>query len=216
MTLGETSACRFEPARKRWSVALLASGLAHATALVLLCWPTKPVFLTPSALAHGQGGTSAPAAVALYLPQDFRTQTNRQPKLPLSTLRQHQAKTLKTARRRNTLQQETAGTREIGSPLGSTADGLAYGDEIKPALPVSFADPQISPWDAPSGVQGDVVVEITIDVQGNVTETRLLQGVGYGIDQKVVAAAREWRFRPATRNGVAVPSRQDYRFHFPS
>jgi protein TonB len=61
-----------------------------------------------------------------------------------------------------------------------------------------------------------VIVEITIDVEGNVSETKLLQGVGHGIDEKVIAAARAWHFHPATRNGVAVLSKQDYRFHFPS
>lgn len=206
----------FDPGRRRWSIALFASGAAHVAVLLFFCWPSKPVFLKPNLLAHGEGGTSTPATIALYLPQDYRTQMEQQPKLPSPAVRQLQAKKVKAAKRHNLLEQETAGTREIGSPLGSAADGPAYGDEVKPALPVTFTDPQIYRWEAPSGVQGDVIVEITIDVQGNVADTRLLQGVGYGIDQKVIAAAREWHFRPATRNGVAVPSKQDYRFHFPS
>lgn len=209
--------CWLEPGRKRRSVALLTSIAAHLAVLLVLCWPAKPVFLKPNALAHGQGGASTPTAIALYLPQNYsKRPLNQQPKLTSPVVRQREARRLKTANRHNLLDQETAGTHEIGSPLGSAADGLTYGDEIKPALPVTFMDPRISQAEAPSGVQGDVIVEITIDIQGNVSETRLLQGVGYGIDQRVIAAAREWHFRPATRNGVAVPSKQDYRFHFPS
>lgn len=206
----------FHPARARWSGALLASVAAHFVALLFLCWPAKPAFVKPTLLARGEGGTSAPAAVALYLPQNYRAQMEQQPALALPALRRAKSNKTSPRKRHNVLEQETAHSTEIGSPLGSAVDGAAYGDEIKPALPITFRDPQFAPWEAPSGVQGDVVVEITIDVQGNVTETRLLHGVGHGVDEKVIAAAREWHFRPATRNGVAVPSRQDYRFHFPS
>jgi TonB family protein len=208
--------CWLEPGRKRRSVALLASMAAHVAVLLVLCWPAKPVFLKPNALAYGEGGASTPAAISLYLPKNYIKQLNQQPQLPSPVIRQREARRVKTANRHNVLDQETAGTHEIGSPLGSAADGLAYGDEIKPALPVTFTDPRISRAEAPSGVQGDIIVEITIDIQGNVSETRLLQGLGYGIDQKVIAAAREWHFRPATKNGVAIPSKQDYRFHFPT
>ena len=61
-----------------------------------------------------------------------------------------------------------------------------------------------------------MIVEVTIDVLGNVVEEKLLRGVGYGIDEKVIAALRERHFRPATRNGVAIPSKYDVYFHFPS
>jgi len=64
--------------------------------------------------------------------------------------------------------------------------------------------------------RGDVIVEITIDAQGSVVEERLLQGLGHGVDERVIAVLRDWRFRPATRNGVAIPSKHDVHFHFPS
>jgi periplasmic protein TonB len=205
-----------EPGPKRWSVALSTSAAVHVAVLLVLCWPKAPVFVKPNLLAQGEGGASAPEAVALYLPQDVQTEMQIAPKLALPSVRHAAASKSKAKKRHNVLEEEKAGNNEMGSTLGSSADGPAYGDEVKPALPVAFPDPQISRHEVPSGLQGDVVVEITIDVQGNVIETRLLQGVGHGIDEKVIAAAREWHFRPATRNGVAVPSKQDYRFHFPS
>lgn len=214
----ETSAvrCSFDTGRKRLQIALLASGATHLAALLFLCWPARPVFLSPNWVARGEGGSSAAAAMALYLPQPDRPQLRQEIKLPPPKMAQRQATKLKMANRHNILEQEAAGNRESGSPFASATTGSSYGDEVKPALPVTFVDPQISPWESPPGVQGDVIVEITIDAEGNITETRLLQGVGYGIDQKVIAAARKWHFRPATRNGMAVPSKQDYRFHFPS
>ena len=68
----------------------------------------------------------------------------------------------------------------------------------------------------PPGVQGDVVVEVTIDARGNIIEKRILQRIGYGIDEKVLAALEGWRFTPATQDGVPIPSRHDVHFHFPN
>jgi len=64
--------------------------------------------------------------------------------------------------------------------------------------------------------RGDVIVEITIDILGNVVGTKLLQGIGYGVDDVVLATVQKWRFRPATEDGAAIPSQQDVHFHFPS
>lgn len=204
-----------ERGRKQNVLALSASAALHVIVLGILCWPTAPTFVKPNLLAKGEGGSSAPEAVALYLPHDVMVQPQIAPRLALPSVHQREARKRKPVERHNVLDEQKSGVKEIGSTLGSSADGVAYGDEVKPALPVAFPDPDISRRELPAGLQGDVVVEITIDDQGNVIETRLLQGVGHGIDEKVIAAAREWHFRPATRNGVAISSKQDYRFHLP-
>ena len=61
-----------------------------------------------------------------------------------------------------------------------------------------------------------MVVEVTIDENGSVVKTKVLQTVGYGIDQICVATLLQWRFTPAKIDGVSVASRQDVYFHFPS
>jgi protein TonB len=65
-------------------------------------------------------------------------------------------------------------------------------------------------------LEGDVVVEVTIDERGEVTAAKLLQGIGRGIEDKVIAVVRTWKFRPATEDGMPIASRQDVRFHYPS
>jgi outer membrane biosynthesis protein TonB len=35
------------------------------------------------------------------------------------------------------------------------------------------------------------------------------------VDAKVLTAVRNWRFRPATKNGIAIASKQDVYYHFP-
>ena len=64
------------------------------------------------------------------------------------------------------------------------------------------------------GNNGDVIVEITIDEQGNVVKTAVLKGIRNDLDQKVIATVQGWRFKPATQDGVPIPSQQDVHFHF--
>jgi protein TonB len=111
-------------------------------------------------------------------------------------------------------QQDVQGPR-AGSPFGSLVEGSALGEEIKPALPIYGPQPEVASYELPTGLQGDVVVEITIDAQGTVVQTSLLRGLGHGLDEKVLAVLQNWRFHPATRDGVPIPSRQDVYFHFP-
>jgi TonB family protein len=105
--------------------------------------------------------------------------------------------------------------RPAGSPYGSVLEGSLTGDEVRPALPVISLDPVVDPADL-SGREGDVVVEITIDAQGNITQKVIIQSLGPLVDQKVLAALENWRFRPATQKGVAIPSKQDVYYHFKS
>jgi TonB family protein len=65
-------------------------------------------------------------------------------------------------------------------------------------------------------LQGDVIVEVTIDEHGTVTQTKVVQSLQSDIDEKVIATLKNWRFRPASVDGVAISSRQDVHFHFPS
>jgi TonB family protein len=54
------------------------------------------------------------------------------------------------------------------------------------------------------GITGDVVLEIVVQRDGSVGEVTVLQGLGAGLNQRAVAAVRQWRFSPARRRGEAV------------
>jgi protein TonB len=47
------------------------------------------------------------------------------------------------------------------------------------------------------GIEGQVQVRLLVDDQGQVAQTRLLKGLGYGLDERAVALARKIRFKPA-------------------
>lgn len=208
------------PARhRRWNLSISISLVIHALVVAILCWPKAPAFVKPTLLAHGEGGSAAPVSLVLYVPSDFQlAEANKPPLLSLPTSSRKKPQKTKLRKRTNVLEAEDkpASPAEAGSEQGSAYDGPTDGDEVKPALPVAFQDLKIPRSDLPSGVQGDVIVEITIDAQGAVVEERLLQGLGHGVDERVIAVLHDWRFRPATRNGVAISSKHDVHFHFPS
>ncbi|MBV9572984.1 MAG: TonB family protein, partial [Acidobacteriales bacterium] len=188
----------------------LTSLAIHGLALLVLLHRSAPRFLAPSSVVLGNHGHASLVYLAASSPQS-PTSSVRKPlsyKPPVTQLRANR-KTIEVMK-------ESGPTVPAGSPYGSLATGAVNGYEARPALPIVFPDPIISRSDLPPGVQGDVIVEVTIDADGRITDTRVLASLGYGIDDKVVAVLRNWRFRPATVDGAAIPSRQDVHFHFPS
>jgi protein TonB len=51
---------------------------------------------------------------------------------------------------------------------------------------------------------GEVVLEIVVRRDGSVGEVTLLHGLGLGLDDRAIAAVRQWRFAPAERLGIPV------------
>lgn len=103
-----------------------------------------------------------------------------------------------------------------GSPQGTMIDGPISGHEVHVAYPIVFPDPPVARSQLPSGLNGDVIIEVTIDSAGNVVETKIVQAIGQGIDEKIAATLRHWHYQPATLDGLPVASKHDVHFHFPS
>jgi TonB family protein len=54
------------------------------------------------------------------------------------------------------------------------------------------------------GITGDVMLEIVVRRDGSVGDVTLVKGLGAGLDQRAIAAVRQWRFTPARRRGEPV------------
>ena len=102
---------------------------------------------------------------------------------------------------------------QAGQLYGTLASGSFYGDEIRPALPSATSDPVVWPWQLPAS-PGNEVIEITIDERGEIVHKAVLQSLGPDIDSKCLAALENWHFRPATKNGRPIASKQDAVFPF--
>ena len=189
---------------KRKPAYSIASSLVLEAVVLFVCGYHAPIFVKPSSVAWGQRGISE----TLVYNAPPQAQLHPPPKKTLPHLKTKPKPIPELAK--NEVEPARAGT-----PIGSLYHGPGSGNEARPALPLVFPDPAVYSWQL-GGLQGDVIVEVTIDEQGNVTETRVLQSLQQNIDDKVIATLKSWRFRPATVDGVAISSRQDVHFHFPS
>jgi protein TonB len=50
-------------------------------------------------------------------------------------------------------------------------------------------------------IEGVVRVEVTVDESGRVLSARVISGLGYGLDESAITAAKGWMFQPAMRCG---------------
>jgi len=198
--------------------ALLGSSLAaHFLFLGWILHSPPPIFVAPHEIARGEGGSfltriyfggQTGVTQAHPAPPRFLHQPSIRPLHPLPPL------SAKMQRGNATASSLAPEGLAAGSSYGSLSYGSLTGFEVRPALPVVSSDPVIEP-DLLNGVTGDVIIEITIDSVGNITEMKVLQSFNSAVDQKVLAALEKWHFLPATRNGVPIPSKQDVHYHFP-
>lgn len=70
--------------------------------------------------------------------------------------------------------------------------------------PVSVPQPVYTDAARAAGIEGRVRVELTVDESGRVIEVKVLQGLGYGLDEAALSAARSASFSPAQRCGRPV------------
>jgi periplasmic protein TonB len=107
----------------------------------------------------------------------------------------------------------------VPSPPAAVPDATS-GSDSWGAGAVQIAFTTYSPSPAPDlsmlphGVQGDVVIDVTIDSGGKVSDVTLLHTLGYGIETNVLNTLKTWTFRPATKDGTPIASVQELHFHY--
>jgi TonB family protein len=215
---GMFSELRFADRRTK-TTALLISGALHlGYILFLFVSRPAPIFVRPQLLALGNGAASKGAVYLAFekpattprTPASVRVPKQALPKTDKGPVFEHQERTKASAA------EAAQKTQRAGSTRGTLMEGLIAGRDVRPGYPIQFPDPPIDRAKLPPEIQGDVIVEVTIDEQGTVTEARLLQGVGYGIDELIVATLKHWRYKPATMDGTPIASKHDVHYHFPS
>ncbi len=94
----------------------------------------------------------------------------------------------------------------IGPGSGGGTGGGPYrpGSGIEPPQLVKEVRPLYTDEARRRAVTGDVVLEIVVRRDGTVGDVRVIRALGSGLDQRAVAAVRQWRFTPARRQGAAV------------
>ena len=162
--------------------------------------------------------TSSPSATQSLSPSapwspEINVETNfeRQTRISLRTRSLHRK--LRTIRKRDAF--EAGPWRRRGLPYGDSCPAVrVYGDEIRPALPITTSDPVVYPWQRPES-EGKEVIEITIDERGEIVRKTVLQSLGPEIDERVPGGARQLAFSAGHAQWqVPIPSKQDAIFPF--
>jgi iron complex outermembrane receptor protein len=92
-----------------------------------------------------------------------------------------------------------------------TARGQAEGEITHPVV-VHQVDAEYPQSMAPQ--HADVILLVTLDAEGNVTDVKIATSGGAAFDAAAVEAVRKWTFSPATRNGKPFRARIKIPFHF--
>ncbi len=204
--------------------AVEVSVAAHLLVLaVIVLHNPQLIDVTPTWLAYGDGShtyqlvyvppdasdNSSPDPAKLLFPRANKQRPQPKHQLPRPAPEPQQQQVIADA---------DSGDRNshAGSPLGTVLDGPITGHEVHVAYPTIYPDPPVDRAELPHDLVGDVVIEVTIDSTGKVVETKIVQAIGHGIDEKIEATLRRWHYQPATLDGTPVASRHDVHFHFPS
>ena len=94
----------------------------------------------------------------------------------------------------------------LGPGSGGGVGGGPYrpGSGVEPPRLLREVKPRYSEEARRANVEGDVVLEVIILADGSVGQVVVRRSLGYGLDARAVEAVQQWRFSPATRQGVAV------------
>ncbi len=206
--------------RPSWG--MTTSFVLHAALLGVLLYRPEPIYVTPQSVQLGSGDKNYHV---VYVPPLSEASVE-------SEAVTHSALAYKAVRRKPHTKSAPVAAKEAPAPnpQGDVSDhnataGNEYGSmwalmqqghDVKPAFPVVYPSPDFSGVDLPLGYQGDVVVEVTIERDGSVSGMKVVKSVGYGVDEKALAAVQNWRFRPAILDGTPIASKHDVHFHLPS
>jgi len=107
---------------------------------------------------------------------------------------------------------QTQAQPESAPPENTVEQKVSPGDllaldkiSIPPAL-IKRVDPKYPIQAFNMGVSGTVTVNALISETGDVLRTEILKGIkgGYGFEKSAETAVRQWKFRPAEKDGIPV------------
>jgi TonB family protein len=80
----------------------------------------------------------------------------------------------------------------------------AVASNTKPVEILSVPKPVYTEQGKSNKIEGDVLVQVVFTASGDVKVLRVVRGLGYGLDDSAIAAARQIRFKPAQQDGQPV------------
>jgi protein TonB len=106
-----------------------------------------------------------------------------------------------TSARESAEAEETRKAKAAAARREKLAKAIRVGGQIRPPIKIKDVAPVYPAIARSARVQGDVVIEATIDEEGNVADARVVKSVPL-LDQAALEAVQQWRYQPSLLNGV--------------
>lgn len=99
---------------------------------------------------------------------------------------------------------------------GPVAEPGTYrvGRGVKAPRVIRAVDAQFNETARRMKFNGNVIVSMVVDENGEPQRVRIARPLGLGLDEQAVAAAKQWRFAPATKDGQPVPVEMSIEVNF--
>ena len=81
---------------------------------------------------------------------------------------------------------------------GATPDGITAPTVLHSEIPLYTDDARTH------GIEGTVTIQALVGEDGQISSTKILNGLGFGLDEAALVSVREWTISPATRDGLPV------------
>jgi TonB family protein len=88
-------------------------------------------------------------------------------------------------------------------PFGEGTERVC-GDGATEPVPIREVKPQYTMDAMRAFIQGTIFLEAVVDVDGRVTDVRPVYGLEPGLDREAARALRQWKFKPALKDGKPV------------
>ena len=94
---------------------------------------------------------------------------------------------------------------------------VAITDDITPPRLAEVASPEYTAEAKKNKIEGSVTVAIVVDKKGDVVDAKVVKGLGYGLDENAIIAVKEWKYKPAQKDGepIAVKMEVPVEFYLP-
>jgi TonB family protein len=94
---------------------------------------------------------------------------------------------------------------DLSRPLTVSQPSVRVGGGVTPPKLLLKIEPEYAPEARALKIEGQVALQVTIDVDGSARDIKLMKGLGYGLDEAAALALSKWKFEPGARGGAPVP-----------
>lgn len=100
---------------------------------------------------------------------------------------------------------QTESSQDTSAGKQSPGEGIyRVGGSVSPPRAIYSPGPEYSEKARAAGYQGTCVLWLVVDTEGRPHDIRVARSLGMGLDEKAIEAVRQWRFKPAMKDGLPV------------